>query len=98
MKSLKLAVILTTLLAANAFAYQTGTGTSVGVSTLTGTVTQKGEAYSNEQGIQASRSNDGTSITRQIGTYEKGSTSTSTMKGTIVDTTTTTEGYTFFNP
>ena len=97
MKSLKLSIALSVLLSANAFAYQTGVGTSVGVSTLTGTVTQKGEAYNVEQGTQASYSNDGTSITAQIGTYEKGSNSTSTMKGTLVDTTTTTEAYTFFD-
>ena len=97
MKSLKLVVVLSTLLAANAFAYQTGVGSSVEVSTLKGTVTQEGQAYSNQQGIEASVSKDGTSVTKQIGTYDNGSSSTSTMKGNLVDTTTTTQAYTFFD-
>jgi hypothetical protein len=97
MKTLKLALILTALVAINASAYQVGTGSSVEVQSVKGTVTQVGQTSDVHQGIEVGIAGNNNSGLAELGTYKTKATTSSTMKGTLNDVTTTQQGFSFFN-
>lgn len=95
MKTLKLAVVLASLVAANAFALTVGTGSSVEVANVTGTITQAGATREVHQGVEVGVAGDATSGMAQVGTYKSVATGTSTFDGSLASTTTTTKGFSF---
>jgi hypothetical protein len=79
------------------YAITTGVGSSVEVSKLTGTVVQTGKTVETHQGIEVSVAKQAGTNIEQIGKYNSSAIGTSSFKGNLVDVTTTTKSFSFFD-